>query len=80
MSDKPIASPQMLEVISSELKTHEEKTIKDAIRKMDSKEMTGEIALQYWYQIHALRKIPASIKRTGKRLAQSSSEKPVDTL
>lgn len=69
-----------LEIVADQLKESEEAAIKKVLRAINSGELTPEMALQKWYEIYALRKVPAKLRLKAKAGARSSDTKPVDTL
>lgn len=80
MSDRKVNAVKLLDALTDILEDQEKAVVKKAMGEIRSKTLTPELAVQLWYEINALRKIPTAIQKQGRSIARSADEKPVDTL
>lgn len=73
-------SIKALEIVRDELRDEEKKVIRKVLMSISSGEFTPDMAVQKWYEIRALRMVPARLKRQNRRAARLNDAKPVDTL
>lgn len=78
-ADNPLAT-KALEIVADELKVMEERAINKVLHVIIAGKLTPEMAVQKWYEIYALRSVPAKLRRQAKRAARVADAKPVDTL
>lgn len=75
----PLAG-RVLEAIKDHLDEEEKRVIKKALTLMREEKLTGEKAQQLFYEIRALRGLPAKLKKQTAAAARSLDKKPVDHL